>query len=442
MVKQTDANGFWLIEDNPITKEGVFPYLGKQISRELEPDKIYMVYRPYEELDNPETVASFQAVPFIDEHEMLGDGFTKYDDRPAGGVLFNVSGKNGTLVGDFKIFSEKLKDEIQNGKKELSLGYLCDYDIQSGSWNGEYYDAIQRNIRGNHVALVNKGRMGSDVRVYDKAITMDALDIEIPSIDGCPNESGDNSSSVNNGVNKMAEEKTGMDADKREAIREVMAIAAKPDSDFQGGEEEKIETIAKILERSEYAPSEAKTEDEDVEEVKEEVVEKKVEDKCGKDDDDIADKREAIREVMAIAAKPASEFAGGEEEKERTIAKIMERSEYSKSEAGTSNDEEVKKSMDAMPKQILEMISRRNELVKAVEPMIGSFACDSMTDIDVAEYACGKLGLKATKSEAPLVLRGYLAANKGTSNKTYGLDSAIVRKSGVDKATEKYLKGE
>lgn len=433
MTKEIDQNGFWLVKNNPISKEGVFPYLGKQISPRLEPDKIYMVYRPYNELDNPETIESFNLTPLIDEHEMIGEGFTKYDDRPAAGVLANVQWKDGKLTGDMKIYSEALKDEIKNGKKELSLGYLCDYDLEPGVWNGKQYDAIQRNIRGNHIALVNRGRMGADVRVYDKAITMDALDLEIPSEDGSPNKSGDNSSSVNNGEKEMAEEKTTMDADKREAIREVMAIAVKPDSDFNGGEEEKIETIAKILERSEYAPSEAKTEDEDVEEVKEEVVEKKVEDKCGKDDD-IADKRKAIREVMAIAAKPESEFPGGEEEKERTIAKIMERSEYSKSEAGTANDE--------MPRQILAMISRRNELVKAVEPMIGSFACDSMTDIDVAEYACKKLGLAATKNEASLVLRGYLAGSKKNNEKVYGLDSLDYVVSGIDKATEKYLKGE
>ena len=144
MTKTVDLNGFWSIENNPISKEGVFPYLGRQISPELEPDKIYYVYRPAEELENEETVESFNAVPFIDEHEMLGEGFTKYDDRPAGGVLYNVKADNGILRGDFKIYSENLKDEIANGKKELSLGYLCDYELSKGVWNVQRYDAIQK----------------------------------------------------------------------------------------------------------------------------------------------------------------------------------------------------------------------------------------------------------------------------------------------------------
>lgn len=429
MAKQIDLNGYWLIEDNPVSKEGVFPYLGKQISPELEPEKIYMVYRPASELENPDTVESFNAVPFIDEHEMLGEGFTKYDDRPAGGVLYNVKADNGILLGDFKIYSESLKDEIANGKKELSLGYLCDYELSRGIWNGQRYDAIQKNIRGNHVALVNKGRMGADVRVYDKAITMDEMPCncdhikEIPSGDGSPNESGANGSSTKMGVNNMAEKET-MDADKREAIREVMAIANKPDSEFEGGEEEKIETIAKILEKSEYSKSEAGTaNDEDPEAEKD----KKGEDKCGKDEDDTEKKDDE--------EKKASE---DEDESEADKKKSEDEDEEEK------KGEEAKKAEDAMPRQILKMIAKRDALVREVEPIIGSFACDEMTEVDAAVYACKKLGLQVSQDEALPCLRGYLAAHKSNklNNKVYGLDSAVSAENGIDKATQKYLKGE
>lgn len=417
MTKQVDLNGFWLIEDNPVSKEGVFPYLGRQISPELEPDKIYMVYRPREELTNPETIKSFNAVPFGDEHEMLGDGFTRYDDKPAGGVLYNVKADDGVLKGDIKIYSESLKDEISNGKKELSLGYLCDYELSRGVWNGQRYDAIQKNIRGNHIALVNKGRMGADVRVYDKAITMDEMpcDIatikEIPSEDGSPKESlGDYGSTTKQGVDAMDKVET-KDSDKREAIREIMAIAAKPDTEFEGGEEEKIETIAKLLEKSEYSKSEVGTaNDADPEE-----EEKKTgEDKCGKDEDD--SKKDEEEE------KKTSEDEDEEEKKE----------------------EEKKTSEDAMPRQILKMIARRDALVKQVEPLIGSFACDEMTEVDTAVYACQKLGLQVSQDEALPCLRGFLAAHKSNkmNNKVYGLDNAISAENGVDKATQKYLQGE
>ncbi|MDR0676249.1 MAG: DUF2213 domain-containing protein [Elusimicrobiota bacterium] len=179
MAKEVDINGFWTIKDNPLSKVGVFSYLGNQISDELEADKIYKVYRPLEELLNDETVKSFNGVPFIDEHEMLGENFTPAEKKGVDGVVIDTFAdkKQGILKGTIKLFSEKIKDEIVNGKKELSMGYFCDYELRSGSYKGEKYDAVQREIRGNHVALVDKGRMGSDVRVYDRHITFDRFDI-------------------------------------------------------------------------------------------------------------------------------------------------------------------------------------------------------------------------------------------------------------------------
>lgn len=175
MVKEVDTNGFWRIRDNPLSKEGVFPYLGKQIDKSLIPDKIYWVYRPMSEISAPETVESFNAAPLIDEHEMIGEGWTPYDDRPAGGVVYNTHAKDGKLYGDIRIYSEKLKDEIESGKKELSMGYECNYEPEKGVFEGKQYDFVQRNLRGNHIALVNRGRMGSDVRVYDH-FTFDTLE--------------------------------------------------------------------------------------------------------------------------------------------------------------------------------------------------------------------------------------------------------------------------
>lgn len=175
-MKEVDNNGFWRVRDNPLSKSGVFPYLGKQISGDLEPNKIYKVYRPMSEISAPETIESFDGIPLIDEHEMIGEGWTDYDDRPAGGVVYHTYAKDGKLFGDIRIFSEQLKDEIKNGKKELSMGYSCRYEPEQGVFDGEYYDFVQRDLRGNHVALVNRGRMGSDVRVYDQKITFDTLD--------------------------------------------------------------------------------------------------------------------------------------------------------------------------------------------------------------------------------------------------------------------------
>ena len=169
-MKEIDANGFWSIKNNPISKVGVFPYLGKQIDSSLEPDKVYMVLRPADELFSSEALASFNEnpVPLVDDHTMLGDEFTPAEQKGIDGVVQNIRQDGDKLIGDLSIYSTELKKKIANGKKDLSMGYFCEYDLTGGEYNGEHYDAIQRNIRSNHIALVDRGRCGHDVRVFDK----------------------------------------------------------------------------------------------------------------------------------------------------------------------------------------------------------------------------------------------------------------------------------
>ena len=184
MGKVIDKNDFWFIEKNPITKVGVYPYLGKQISQDCEPNKIYYVLRPKEELFRKETLDSLRLIPLIDGHTMIGKDFTAPETKGIDGTLGdNVSHDTDTIYNDLKIISNKMKEEIQNGKKELSLGYFCRYDKQPGTYKGQRYDYVQRDIIANHLALVDKGRMGADVRVYDskdienKTYCCDSLDI-------------------------------------------------------------------------------------------------------------------------------------------------------------------------------------------------------------------------------------------------------------------------
>lgn len=186
MTKKVDQNDFWFIEKNPITKVGVYPYLGKQISQDCEPNKIYYVLRPKEELFRKETLDSLRLIPLIDGHTMIGKDFTAPEDKGMDGIMGdNVSHDTDTIYNDLKIISNKMKDEIQNGKKELSLGYFCRYDKQPGTYKGQRYDFVQRDIIANHLALVDKGRMGADVRVYDsknipegEAFAMDSIAVD------------------------------------------------------------------------------------------------------------------------------------------------------------------------------------------------------------------------------------------------------------------------
>ena len=160
-----DENGWLFIPKNPISKAGVFPYLGAEIGAE-DPCKVYQVLRSPEELIR--TAETFKLLPIIDEHELLGSLGTSTDARPAAGTTGEaVEFENPYLYASLKITSDKLQREIAGGKIELSPAYTCDWIKEDGIFDGARYDYKQIIKHGNHLALVEKGRTGPDVAVLD-----------------------------------------------------------------------------------------------------------------------------------------------------------------------------------------------------------------------------------------------------------------------------------
>lgn len=418
--KEIDINGYWLIKDNPMTKAGVFPYLGKQISPELEPDKIYQVLRPKEELTKPETLKSLELIPLLNDHEMVGKDFTPVEEKGSHGTTGQNVKVNGNIItNDLRLLSEVIKDEVESGKKDLSMGYRCRYELTPGEFEGQKYDAVQRDILYNHIALVDEGRMGSDVRVMD-SFTFDSI------------------KDLTKETTTMAEEKTTQDTDKRELIREVMAIAAKPNDDFAGGEEEKIDTITKKLEEIANNPSETGANDEDIEEEKKTEDE---EDKPCKDEDlkeeekptEDEDKRKLIDEIGGILKGKV------DDEIWRTVIGKVEKLAYEPSETG-SNDEDPKKEDEEKPVSMdaaIKYLARKDNLVNKLKPVIGENAkFPSMTIKEITKYACDKLDIRNSIDS----LEGYLAAHKKSADVKVSLDNASFIGEKRSPVIENYLK--
>ena len=266
MTKIVDSNSFWEIKHNPISKVGVFPYMGRSISDECEPDKVYYVYRSADTLSQSVPTWDNPPKPFINDHEMLGEGFSKIDDRPVQGVIHNPVFENDTLYADISVYSESLKKKIEDGKKELSLGYFCKYRKEKGVYKGQAYDYVQEDMVGNHIALVDNGRCGSDVKVFDSKCTMDSLDI----VEKFESEN-DLKKNQENGTIKTTERKDNKM--KHISLDELKTILD------EVLEEEKAKEVSEKVEE--------KATDE------EEKEEKKAEDKCGKDEDNEEEMKEA-----------------------------------------------------------------------------------------------------------------------------------------------------
>lgn len=336
MAKKIDTNGYWYIKKNPISKEGVFPYLGHTISDDCEPNKIYKVYRPASTLKDSVETWDNPPKPFIDDHEMLGEGFTAVDDRPVQGIIYNPVFENGVLYADIAVYSEDLKSNIENGKKELSLGYFCKYKKERGVFNGEVYDYVQYDMVGNHIALVDAGRCGSDVKVFDHKCTMDSFDLG--DFESPLKKTGEDGIIETEQVKDVKMAKYISVTDAEEVLKEKL-------------EDDKVKEIVDALE--EKADEEKKSEDSD-----EEKEEKKAEDKCGKDEDeeekkesedeDDEEKKEtadSIKELMSVVKDMACDIkklvAKDEDDEEK-----KESEDDDDSEKESEDEDEEKKSED------------------------------------------------------------------------------------------------
>lgn len=176
--QRADLNGFISIDRNPISRSGIFQYLGRSLGAE-EPDRIYNVYRPGEELADPECIESFKLIPIVDDHTMIGEGYGTSAERKGvhGSTGEDVFFEDRVLYSNLRFFSDTMKSKIQGGKKHLSLGYRCVYEKASGVYDGQEFQYIQRKLRGNHLALVDQSRC--DVVVLDSGIAMDYADVTI-----------------------------------------------------------------------------------------------------------------------------------------------------------------------------------------------------------------------------------------------------------------------
>jgi hypothetical protein len=259
-----DTNGWFEIQDNPLSTVGVYPYMGRSISAECIQDHLYGVYRPESELSSQECIDSFKLIPWIDDHVMLGSedaGLTPSEQKGVQGVIGqDVYFDGTTLKGNIKVFSEAMANLIANGKKELSCGYRCRYEYAPGTYNGEPYQYVQREIRGNHLALVENGRMGPDVAVLDHlTFTIDSKEFQQMTKD---NEEAEKSSMTLEEVHKFLEEVMP----KLAKIQELTGKQSEEELDSHCDEEEKDDTVYDDDEEKE--DEEKMVKDEDPEEMK------------------------------------------------------------------------------------------------------------------------------------------------------------------------------
>ena len=146
----------YLVDRPILTTIGIFEYTNPDgtIRREL---------RLPEEVFKEESLQSYKGKPIIITHDA---GLITKDNvhENAVGTILSEGYRSGNDVRAEIIIHDT--DEMKSaGLKELSLGYNLDLDETPGEWNGQPYDAVQRNIVINHLALVLEARAGEQARL-------------------------------------------------------------------------------------------------------------------------------------------------------------------------------------------------------------------------------------------------------------------------------------
>ena len=179
-VRSFDQDGRMRVEITNISKANVCPYKGSEIpgwdeetkvhALGLDPDKTYLMLRAPEEL--AKSVKSWNGIQLLKVHEPVD-----VDDHRKEEIV-GTTGTNAEFVDPYLrnslvVWTKEGIELIElDEQREISCGYHYDPDMTPGIFDGQPYDGVMRNIRGNHVALVEEGRVGSDVLVADSVAEM------------------------------------------------------------------------------------------------------------------------------------------------------------------------------------------------------------------------------------------------------------------------------
>lgn len=153
--------GFLIAQNVPIARTGDQIYLARELGiKDGDPERQIRVTRTEEEVFDPVAMASFEGKDVTDGHPSEGvdaSNFANYSK----GHLQNVRRNGNVLEADLIIKDPVLASEVQNKvKREVSCGYLCEYEPFGDGYK-------QTHIRGNHVAVVPRGRAGHEIAIKD-----------------------------------------------------------------------------------------------------------------------------------------------------------------------------------------------------------------------------------------------------------------------------------
>lgn len=172
----------YLVAEVRTARTGIQDYAGYEVGK---PEKrVVRVYRPADQVFAKDSLASYAHRPVTNDHPSDAVTADNWKDHAVGQIGDEVA-RDGEFVRiPLIVMDAAAIKAIEDGKRELSAGYTCDLAFEAGTTpEGQTYDAVQRNIKINHVAIVSNGRAGSQARIGDGAISWGARPVTLPTAD-------------------------------------------------------------------------------------------------------------------------------------------------------------------------------------------------------------------------------------------------------------------
>ncbi len=156
--------GYLLCVGVPIARTGDMVYGEGETPLEPGEDGKVIVTRTAEEVFRPETVASFEGKSFTIQHPedfVVPDNWATLTKGIAKNLRRGTGANENDLLADILVTEKTAIQLVESGVREVSCGYEAEY-VQTGIGRG-----VQKNIIGNHIALVQQGRAGSSYAIND-----------------------------------------------------------------------------------------------------------------------------------------------------------------------------------------------------------------------------------------------------------------------------------
>ena len=167
-----DASGFrltgdgYLVAEPRIARTGIQIYKGYELGRYDMED--VRVYRPEQEVFHHAAMATLAHRTITLDHPFVRVDATNWKEHAVGHSSEPVARDGDYVRVPLVLMDAHAIHAAQSGTSQLSVGYDAKLKWEPGRTpDGQLYDAMQTQIRANHIALVSKARGGDKLKIGD-----------------------------------------------------------------------------------------------------------------------------------------------------------------------------------------------------------------------------------------------------------------------------------